>query len=65
MSAEITIHQAAVKAHQLEMITLMLPNYPRNLTQSDIVAISSLMAKLSGDLAVFLQEEIAVQEATK
>ncbi|MGI3476325.1 hypothetical protein ACRU1U_15465 [Providencia stuartii] len=64
MSAEITIHQAAEKAQQLEMITLMLPNYPRNLTQSDIVAISSPMAKLSGDVAAFLIEESA-REATK
>ncbi|MBI6520891.1 hypothetical protein JEP11_03040 [Proteus mirabilis] len=63
--ADITIHQAAEKAQQLELISLMLPNYPRNLTISGISAISSLMAKLSGDLAVFLQEEIAVQEATK
>ncbi|WER20880.1 hypothetical protein P2E05_12255 [Providencia stuartii] len=64
MSAEITIHQAAVKAHQLEMIALMLPNYPRNLTQSDIVAISSLMADLSGYVASFLIEESS-REATK
>ncbi|WP_426099209.1 hypothetical protein [Providencia sp. PROV200] len=64
MSADMNIHKAAVKAHQLEMITLMLPNYPRNLTQSDIVAISSLMAKLSGDVAAFLIEESA-REATK
>ncbi|EFE51441.1 hypothetical protein AB7188_14755 [Providencia rettgeri] len=54
--ADITIHQAAEKAHQLELITLMLPNYPRNFTPSDIGAISSLMAKLSGDVAAFLIE---------
>ncbi|MCY0801753.1 hypothetical protein N0398_12015 [Providencia rettgeri] len=60
--ADITIHQAAEKAHQLELITLMPPNYPRNFTPSDIGAISSLMAKLSGDVAAFLIEASA-QEA--
>lgn len=60
--ADITIHQAAEKAQQLELISLMLPNYPRNFTPSDIDAISSLMAKLSGDVAAFLIEASA-QEA--
>ncbi|HEQ1858619.1 TPA: hypothetical protein VEO38_002162 [Providencia alcalifaciens] len=64
MSVDITIHQAAEKAQQLELISLMLPNYPRNLTPSDIGAISSLMAKLSGDLAAYLIEASA-QEANQ
>lgn len=61
MSADITIHQAAEKAQQLELISLMPPNYPRNFTPSDIVAISSLMTELSGDVAAFLND-VAAQE---
>ncbi|TCT38310.1 hypothetical protein EC835_101309 [Providencia alcalifaciens] len=61
MSADITIHQAAEKAQQLELISRMLPNYPRNFTPSDIVAISSLMTELSGDVAAFLND-VAAQE---
>lgn len=65
MSADITIHQAAEKAHQVELINLLIESHPNQLQDSEISVLSSLMAKLSGDVCVFLQEEIAVQEATK
>lgn len=62
MSADITIHQAAEKAHQVELINLLIESHPNQLQDSEISALSSLMAKLSGDVCVFLQEEIAAQE---
>lgn len=62
MSADITIHQAAEKAHQVELINLLIESHPHQLQDSEISALSSLMAKLSGDVCVFLQEEIAAQE---
>ncbi|WIF72346.1 hypothetical protein QN092_00125 [Proteus vulgaris] len=65
MSANITLQQAAEQAHQLEIISLMIESYPNKFTDGDFIALASLMAKLSGDLAVFIQEEITAQEATK
>ncbi|EPK3133343.1 hypothetical protein I9723_002545 [Morganella morganii] len=61
MSADITIHQAAEKAQQVELINLLIESHPHQLQDSEISALSSLMAKLSGDVCVFLQEEIAAQ----
>ncbi|MEY0255097.1 hypothetical protein AB7X32_15115 [Morganella morganii] len=65
MSANITIHQAANKAQQIEMINLLIESYPHKIESNQITALSSLMAKLSSDVYVFLIEEIAAQEATK
>ncbi len=65
MSADITIHQAAEKAHQVELINLLIESYPHRLQASEITALSSLMAKLSGGVAAFLIEEAAALEATK
>ncbi|UNH28460.1 hypothetical protein MNY64_06630 [Moellerella wisconsensis] len=62
MSADITIHQAAEKAHQVEMINLLIESYPHKLQDSEIGVLASLMAKLSGDVAAFLIEASA-QEA--
>ncbi|PHM47139.1 hypothetical protein [Xenorhabdus miraniensis] len=58
MSKPITIHQAAEKAQQLEFINQLIESYPHQIQDSEISVISSLMAKLSGDIAVFLIEEI-------
>lgn len=65
MSADITIHQAAEKAHQVELINLLIESYPLKIEDNQITALSSLMAKLSSDVYVFLIEEIAAQEAVK
>ncbi|EFE55195.1 hypothetical protein PROVRETT_06047 [Providencia rettgeri DSM 1131] len=63
MSADITIHQAAEKAHQVELINLLIESHPHQLQGSEISTLASLMAKLSGDVCAFLQEEIVVLEA--
>ncbi|CBJ79843.1 conserved hypothetical protein [Xenorhabdus bovienii str. Jollieti] len=63
MSKPITIHQAAEKAQQLEFINQLIESYPHQIQGSEISVISSLMAKLSGDIAVFLIEVIAGEEA--
>lgn len=62
MNTNITISQAAEKAHQVELISLLIELYPNQLRDSEISALSSLMAKLSGDVCVFLQKEIEAQE---
>ncbi|CDH34127.1 hypothetical protein [Xenorhabdus bovienii] len=63
MSKPITIHQAVEKAQQLEFINQLIESYPHQIQGSEISVISSLMAKLSGDIAVFLIEVIAGEEA--
>ncbi|CDH24579.1 hypothetical protein [Xenorhabdus bovienii] len=63
MSKPITIHQAAEKAQQLEFINQLIESYPHQIQGSEISVMSSLMAKLSGDIAVFLIEVIAGEEA--
>ncbi|WFQ79528.1 hypothetical protein PXH59_18535 [Xenorhabdus sp. SF857] len=63
MSKPITIHQAVEKAQQLEFINQLIESYPHQIQSSEISVISSLMAKLSGDIAVFLIEVIADEEA--
>lgn len=62
MSADITIHQAAEKAHQVELINLLIELHPNQLQDSEISALSSLMAKLSGDVAAFLIEKAAQED---
>ncbi len=61
--ADITIYQAAEMAHQVEMINLLIESHPHQLQDSEIGTLASLMAKLSGDVCVFLQEEIVSLEA--
>jgi hypothetical protein len=63
MSQPITIHQAAEKAQQLEFINQLIESYPHEIQSSELLLISSLMAKLSGDVAVYLIEAIACKEA--
>ncbi|MDE9589146.1 hypothetical protein [Xenorhabdus bovienii] len=63
MSQPITIHQAVEKAQQLEFINQLIESYPHQIQSNEISVISSLMAKLSGDIAVFLIEVIAGEEA--
>ncbi|MEX9874026.1 hypothetical protein AB7W40_22050 [Providencia rettgeri] len=58
MSAEITIHQAAVKAQQVEMINLLIESYPHKMQDSEITALATLMASLAGDVSLFLINEI-------
>lgn len=58
MSAEITIHQAAVKAQQVEMINLLIESYPHKMQDSEITALATLMAGLAGDVSLFLINEI-------
>ncbi|MEQ4732390.1 hypothetical protein AB7W97_11430 [Providencia rettgeri] len=58
MSADITIHQAAVKAQQVEMINLLIESYPHKMQDSEITALATLMAGLAGDVSLFLINEI-------
>ncbi|EES9472229.1 hypothetical protein NXF00_002689 [Escherichia coli] len=54
---EITLHEAAERAHQTEIICRLLEVYPDKLTDADISAISSLLARLSGNVSAWLIAE--------
>ncbi|AKJ41528.1 hypothetical protein [Pragia fontium] len=57
-----TLTQAAEKARQAEIICLLIESYPHRFVDSEITAISSLLAKLTGNVAAFLIEAQAEQE---
>lgn len=63
MSREITIAQAAERAHQAEVICLMLESHPDHMDDSDLIAIASLLRRLTGNVCAWLQEEQAEREA--
>lgn len=56
--ADINIHQAAEKAQQLEIINMLIEDYPHKMQDSEVTVLASLMAKLSGDVSLFLINEI-------
>ncbi|ERK08603.1 hypothetical protein L581_0709 [Serratia fonticola AU-AP2C] len=59
MSHEITLEQAAERAHQAEIVSLMMESYPHRMADSEVTAIASLLARLTGDVAAWLIEEQA------
>ncbi|HCN8215871.1 TPA: hypothetical protein N7B98_005154 [Escherichia coli] len=54
---EITLHEAAERAHQTEIICRLLEVYPNKITDADISALASLLPRLSGSVAVWLMAE--------
>lgn len=62
MSYEITLEQAAERAHQVEVIARMMESYPHRMVESEVIAMASLIARLSGDTAAFLIEAQAQKE---
>lgn len=55
--SDITLHKAAEKAYQAEIVARMLESYPHKLTDSDVEAVASLLANLTGSVASYLIEE--------
>ncbi|HGG5994868.1 TPA: hypothetical protein ACJG4C_003898 [Salmonella enterica subsp. diarizonae serovar 61:r:z53] len=53
---------AADKAYQAEIICDLVESYPSKLESSDINVICRLLKKLTGDLYVYMGEEIYKQE---
>ena len=63
MAHEITLEKAAESAHQAEIICAMLEVYPNKLVDSEIIAIASLLKRLTGNVAAWLIEEQAEQQS--
>lgn len=53
---------AADKAYQAEVVCNLVESYPSKLESSDINVICRLLKKLTGDLYVYMGEEIYKQE---
>ncbi|EES1646376.1 hypothetical protein KS650_001854 [Escherichia coli] len=54
---EITLHEAAERAHQTEIICRLLEVYPDKLNDGDISALAGLLARLSGNVSAWLIAE--------
>ncbi|RJT45694.1 hypothetical protein [Rahnella woolbedingensis] len=65
MSRDITLEQAAERASQAEVILMMLESYPHQLEDSELLAIVSLLKRLTGNVAAWLIEENAMQVVKK
>ncbi|EKN4773909.1 hypothetical protein LNQ35_15880 [Yersinia ruckeri] len=59
MAHEITLEKAAEMAHQAEFICRLIEVYPDEYEDGDVIAIASLLAKLTGGVRGWLGEEIA------
>ncbi|CAI1127237.1 hypothetical protein [Serratia fonticola] len=59
MSHEITLAKAAEKAEQAEVVSRLLEGYPHQMAESEVTAIASLLARLTGEVATWLTEEQA------
>lgn len=62
MTREITLEQAAERAHQTEIICRLMEDYPGCLADSEVSAIATLLKRLSGDVTAWLIEELAERE---
>ncbi len=62
MSSEHTLEKAALQAHQAEIVSRMLESYPHQMVDSEIEAIASLLARLTGYVSAYLIEELATKE---
>lgn len=59
MAHEITLEKAAEMAHQAEFICRLIEVYPDEYEDGDVIAIASLLAKLTGGVRGWLGEELA------
>ncbi|WP_148873152.1 hypothetical protein [Serratia marcescens] len=60
--ADISLEQASERAHQAEIICRMLESYPDEMDATEIIAIATLLKKLTGDVAAWLIEELSIRE---
>ncbi|MBJ2096044.1 hypothetical protein [Serratia ureilytica] len=60
--ADMTLEQATERARQAEVICQILKHYPDSMDTYEIEAIASLLSKLTGNVAAWLVEELALKE---
>lgn len=60
---EITLKQAAERAHQAEIISRLIELSSDEIGEGDLTAISALLRRLTGDVTAFLVEMVAEEES--
>jgi len=60
---DITLKQAAERAHQGELICRLREDHPHHLEDCDVSAMATLLKRLTGDVTAFLVEMVAEQES--
>ena len=63
MSHEMTIRQAAERARQAAIICLLLEEFPSDLNIAEVSDVATLLRRLTGNVAAWLEEESAQQES--
>lgn len=63
MAHEITLEKAVEVAYQAELISRLLESHPDEFEHSDVIAIASLLAELTGRVTNWLLEEQAQRVA--
>lgn len=62
MAHEMNLDQVAERAHQAEIICRMMESYPDKMADSEVLAIASLLRRLTGDVCAWLTEEQASKQ---
>ncbi|PBI78601.1 hypothetical protein A9993_02205 [Rahnella victoriana] len=65
MARDITLDQAVERASQAEVILMILECYPHQLEDSELLAIVSLLKRLTGNVAAWLIEEQAEHQVNQ
>lgn len=60
--ADITLKQAMESACQAEVVCRILEHYPNKMDAYEVELIASLLGKLTGNVAAWLVEELALKE---
>lgn len=62
MAHEITLEQATERAHQAEIVCRLLGAHPDALSYGEVIAIASLLARLTGNVTTWMMEEKHLRE---
>lgn len=54
MASEITLEEVALRAHQAEIICSMMEVHQNQLVDSGIIAMATLLRRLTGDVTAYL-----------
>lgn len=60
---DITLKQAAERAHQAELICRLMEDHTRHLEECDVSAMATPLKRLTSDVTAFLVEMVAEQES--
>lgn len=61
MPHKISLDEVAERANQAEIICRMMESYPDRMADSEVLAIATLLRRLTGDVTAWLIEEQAIK----